>query len=147
MGDRGISTALGYMLSLAIVTLLLVGMFTAGTAVVEDQREQVIRSELRVLGNRVAADITTIDRLAISDPDADVHLTETLPTSIAGRSYRVNVSPDSETSAIALTLSTDNPAVSVTITVNNGTPVAESIVSGGTLFVRYDGTRVVVDRA
>lgn len=146
MTDRGVSTALGYVLSLAIVTVLIAGIFTGGTGLVEDQREQVIRSELKVLGNRLAADVTTVDRLAIQHPNASVRLEEPLPTAVAGRSYRIRVDHLAGSDTVSITLSTQRPEVTVTVEVANGTAVAESVVAGGPLALTYDGTAVVIER-
>ena len=50
--DRAVSTTLGYVLSLAIASILISGLMLATAGFVEGQREQVIRSELEVVGDR-----------------------------------------------------------------------------------------------
>lgn len=147
MTDRGVSTALSYVLSLAIMTVLLTGLFAVSGDIVSDQSEQVIRSELRVLGNGIAADLTTVDRLALSEDDANVRLKRALPSSVAGTSYRIEFSRPGSDGPLLLNLTSTDPEVSVTVQVNNETAVAERTVTGGDLVLRYDGSQVVIKRA
>ncbi|MFB6087730.1 MAG: hypothetical protein ABEJ85_04350 [Haloarculaceae archaeon] len=147
MTDRGVSTVLGYVLSLAIMTILITGLLATGSSLVADQTEKVVRSELRVIGNQIAADLTTVDRLALSGDEVNVRLTRDLPASVAGTSYRINVSRPGGDGPVEIRLTSNDPEVDVTVTVNNETAVAERTVSGGKIVVRYDGDAVVIDRA
>jgi hypothetical protein len=138
MADRGVSTALGYVLGLAIITALITGLFFATGEIVSDEREEAARSELRVLGNRIAADVTTVDRLALSADDARARLTRDLPNTVVGSSYRISLEHDGSGPA-EIELTASDPDVSVTVTVMNGTAIANSTSSGGDLVVGYDG--------
>jgi len=141
MTDRGVSTALGYVLGLAILTAMITGLFVTTGEVVENQREQAIRSELRVLGNQVAADITSVDRLALAEPGSEVRLTRSLPETVAGSSYQIDLVYDGSRPA-EIELVSRNPEVSVTVRVMNGTPVLNSTETDGDVVVRYDGSTV-----
>ena len=58
--DRGQSVPLGYALSIGITTLLVIALvFTAG-GYVEDQRERVVRTELGVVGQQLASDVSAV---------------------------------------------------------------------------------------
>ena len=143
MADRGVSTALGYVLGLAIITVMISGLFVATGEIVTDEREEAARSELRVLGNRLAADVTTVDRLALSAGDAQASLTRDLPETVAGSSYRIALEHDGGGPA-AIELTTDDPEVSVTVSVMNGTPIVNSTANGGELVVGYDGSDIEI---
>lgn len=143
MTDRAVSTALGYVLGLAIVTVMITGLFITTGEVVENQREQAIESELRVLGNQIAADITTVDRLALAEPDSTARLTRSLPEYVAGSRYEIDLAyNDSFPSTIELTSS--NPEVSVTVRIANGTPLANSAASGGTIAIKSNGCKLAI---
>jgi len=138
MADRGVSTALGYVLGLAIITALITGLFFATSEIVTDERERAAESELRVLGNRLAADVTTVDRLALSAGDARARLTRDFPTTVAGSSYRISLEHDG-TGPATIELTASELDVSVSVPVMNGTVIANSTSSGGGLVVGYDG--------
>jgi len=144
VADRGVSTALGYVLGLAIVAALATGLFIASGEIVSDEREQAIRSELQVLGNQLAADVASVDRVVRStDDDGPAGLTEDLPDSVAGSSYRIRLANDGAPPA-TLELTTEDPDVSVEVDVMNGTAVGTSVVSGGDTTVYYDGSEIVL---
>jgi hypothetical protein len=144
--DRGVSTALSYVLGLAIITALITGLFLTTGEVVDDERERAAQSELRVLGNRLAADVATVDRLALSGDDARVALTRDLPDAVVGSSYRISLTHDGSGPA-EIELTAPNPDVSVTVTVVNGTAVGNATAAGGTVRIRYDGSVVVIGSA
>ena len=146
MTGRGVSTALGYVLGLAVVTLLISGLFFATGELVVDEQEQAIQSELRVIGNQLAADVTSVDRLALSVDDATVNLSRSLPNSVAGTSYQIFLRADSSPPA-SIELRTTDPDVSVTVSVMNGTAIENSTVSGGEISISYDGQEVLLGRA
>ena len=141
MADRAVSTALGYVLGLAIITALITGLFFATSEIVSEERERAAESELRVLGNRLAADITTVDRLALSSNDSRARLTREFPNSVAGSSYRVRLEHDGSRPA-TIELTASELDVSVSVPVMNGTAVANSTSGGGGLVVGYDGRNI-----
>ncbi|MFB6229058.1 MAG: hypothetical protein ABEH88_10960 [Halobacteriales archaeon] len=142
--DRGVSTVLAYVLGLAIVTALISGLLVTTTGIVSQERERAAEAELRVLGNSLAADVTTVDRLAFSADDARVRLTRDLPNTVAGSSYRMRLEHD-ESGPTVIELVAADPDVSVTVPVTNGTAVGNSTASGGDVSVRYDGNAVVIE--
>ena len=143
--DRGVSSTLGYVLTLSISVILISGLlFSVGTFVT-GQNERVTESELAVLGQRLAADIEAADRLAeAADGDARVVVTSRLPRRVAGRPYRVAIN---ESGADELVLSTIDPDVSVTVRVVTDYSLANATVGGGTVDVAFDGTRLEVASA
>lgn len=146
MDNRGLSAVLGYVLTLGIVTLLIGGLFLAAGGFVEDEHERVIRSEFEVIGNRVAADLAAIDRLAVaSGTTGEARLLTDLPSHAAGSTYHISLEAVAGTSNdYFVNLTATNPAVSISTRVRIQTPVAESTVGGGDVLVVYNGTHVEV---
>jgi hypothetical protein len=146
MSDRGVSTALGYVLGLGIVTAMVFGLFVTTGDVVENQREQAIQSELRVLGNRIAADVTSVDRLALAETGTDVRLTRSLPETVAGSPYEISIEYDGSRPA-TIELVSRNPEVSVTVRVMNGTRVMNTTTSGGAIAIEHNGSVMALGSA
>jgi hypothetical protein len=133
---RAVSTTLGYVLSLAIATLLITGLIIAGGSYVETQREQVIRDELTVVGQQLASDIERVDRLvrAGADGTVSVSVNQTFSNSVTGSSYRIDLDADDRT----VVLSTPNPEVTVRVGIANVTALGDSSVGGGAVQITYD---------
>jgi hypothetical protein len=90
--DRGQSISINYTLSLVIVSVMISGLFIAMSGYLDDERAQVTRSEFEVLGNRLAADISTADRVArTTGTGAEVRIRTSIPDSVAGSSYSILV--------------------------------------------------------
>lgn len=136
MTDRAVSTTLNYVLSLGIATLLITGLLLAGGTFVDDRRENVVRSELTVVGQQIAADLARADRLVTASAGpTDVRVEQSLPERITGVLYRVSLheSPDQR-----LVLNTTEVEVSVAVNVTTRTPLEDSRAEGGDLSIVYD---------
>jgi len=132
VSDRALSVTVNYVMSIGIATLLLSVLIVSTGASIEDRREEAIRAELEVVGQRLAASIESADRLAGAGGE-DVVLDVALPERLAGKAYEVQVSPGP--GSPDLLLETSDPAVSVSVGFTNSTPVESKTVSGGTLRV------------
>jgi len=92
MTDRAVSSTLNYVLSLGIMAVLVTGLLSAGGGFVEDRQEEVIRSELEVIGQQVASDVQRADRLVTAgDDNREVTLAQSLPERISGTGYRISL--------------------------------------------------------
>lgn len=137
MNDRGASQVLSYTLAIAIATILIVGLLTASSGFVESQRNTVVDSELRVIGERLSADIATTDRLVrMNNGSGAVNVTSELPSSVAGSPYTIEVTTEDGNASLALT--SDSLDRSIELPIANTTAIDETTVSGGDLVVRYD---------
>ncbi|WP_136588858.1 DUF7266 family protein [Salinigranum halophilum] len=134
--DRAVSTTLGYVLSLAIASLLVSGLMLAGGGYVETEREQVIRSELEVVGQTLVADVEGADRLAAAI-DGTVSVRSALPRRVGSSAYSIELS-DQGGGVTLVTLSAASVDVSVSLRLVTTTPLAEGRVEGGELVVVYD---------
>jgi hypothetical protein len=137
---RAVSTPLGYALTLAITAILVTGLLIAGTGFVEERQESVIREELSVIGQQVAADFARVDRMVMAADSRNESLTattrQTFPERVSGSSYRLSLDPSSE----RLVLTSTAPEVRVTVSVTNRTTLRESTVDGGVIEVAYNGS-------
>lgn len=134
MTDRAVSVTVNYVLTLTITTLLLSMLFVSAGGLIESQSERAIRSELDVLGQQLAADIESADRLATAGENnsTEVAIETTLPPRVAGRDYRITVGGSE------LELRTTDPEVSVTVPFTTTNEVEEGrTIQGGDVQIRW----------
>jgi hypothetical protein len=133
---RGVSVTVNYALNLVVATLLIGGVLTATGGMVDDHRESAARTELSVLGERVAADLMAADRLAVVGADgpvgdSTVTVAVSLPERVAGTRYEVSIEASASESNVVLR--SDQPEVTVTVGFHNETAVENATVRGGDL--------------
>ena len=129
--ERSVSVTVNYAMNLAVAALLVGGVLAATGGMVEDRRESAIRSELSVVGERVATDLNAADRLAVvGTDDPEVAVSVSLPERLAATRYDVTVesSPNAR-----LVLKSRDPEVTVTVGFHNETPIEATTVRGGNL--------------
>lgn len=145
-GDRGLTTLLTYVLALLVVALLTTGVFFGVSAVVEDQHEDALHSSMEVVGNRLASDLRTADRLAEAPGnDGTVRLTSNLPSQLAGSQYTVTITNLTASDRYRIVVKSVDPDITVTVTLRSDTPIKEGTFYGDTLEIRYDsGTNELV---
>lgn len=137
--DRGVSPVFGYVLTLGISTILVSGLIIAAGGYVEDQREATSKSELRVIGQQVSADIAAADRLNRTDGASSVSISRSLPERVVGSQYSISVVDDTNgPTRPYLQLTTVEPDVTVEVGVTTITDVRETTVSGGLIVVEYE---------
>lgn len=144
MTDRGVSVTVNYVMTLAIATLLLSGLVASTGSILDDRRDTATRAELEVVGQRLAANLQSADRLATADAET-VEFTVDLPADAAGKQYRIGVEPSAGVSELVLT--TEDPPVSVTVSFTNSTDVTASTVTGGQVRVVLEGGNLEVQPA
>lgn len=131
---RGVSVTVNYALNLLVATLLIAGVLTATGGMVDDRRQSAARTELSVLGERIAAELMAADRLAVVADDGPateptVEVAVSLPERVAGSHYEVSIT----TSPAEIVLRSEHPDETVTVSFHHVTPVAETTVHGGDL--------------
>lgn len=133
---RAVSTTLGYVLTLGIAAILITGLIAAGGTYVQDEREQVIRDELTVIGQQLAADVERTDRLARAgdeESSVTVRLNQSFSDRVTGTSYRISL----DRSEQAVVLSSVDPNITVSVGVETQIPVADSTAGGGPIQLVY----------
>ena len=140
---RAVSTTLGYVLTLAIAALLVTGLIAAGGDYVETERDKVVRDELTVIGQQLAADVERADRLvraAETSGAVTVRLNQTFTDTVTGTTYRISLDP----SGPSVVVDSLKPDITVTTPVRTETPLRDTTVGGGPVQVVYDGGRLEV---
>lgn len=144
--DRAVSTAVGYVLSLAIMALLISGLLIAGGNFLDDERDRVARDQLNVLGEQVADGVENADRMAgASGGSPVVFVRVELPSRIAGSQYRITVTNESGAMApdrpyayeLALEATSPEIAAERRLTVRTHRRLVEGTVAGGTVVVGH----------
>jgi hypothetical protein len=140
--NRAVSTAVSYVLTLGITTLLVTGLLIAAGGVVDDRRETTTRNALEVTGQRLAANLMSADRLAETERVETVEVAVDLPTRIAGSGYRVTVNGSSST----LVLQSEQIDATQRVQFVSSTPVETATVRGGGLRIVLSGGQLEVRR-
>lgn len=144
-GERAVSPVFGYVLTLAIATMLVGGLLVSAGGFIDDQRRNTAQSELRVVGQQISADISAADRLARTDGADDTRVTRRIPSEVVGSAYTVEVVDDGGPTSPYLALRTTRPEVTVEVGIASKNPVAVgSSADGGRIVVVYNGSAVVV---
>lgn len=134
--ERAVSTVVGYSIGLGIATLLITGLLVGAGGVIQDQRESTTRTELRVVGHQLVADIRAADTLVrtASGTPGEVWLRQDLPENTAAGGYTVAVNPSG---CGCVVLSTSTPEVQVRVAVETDTTLASTRFTGGDVLVEY----------
>ncbi|RQG90288.1 hypothetical protein EA462_09935 [Natrarchaeobius halalkaliphilus] len=145
--ERGLSTAVTHVLTMGITTVLVAGLLVSSGTLIDHQTDRSAEQSLETIGERLAGEITHVDRLA-SDGDS-VTVIATHPRTIAGSTYRVGIE-DSRTcageplldgSTVCLRLSSTDADAEVFVPISNESELnSESLVTGGTIEIEHNGT-------
>lgn len=136
---------LGYVLMLTIAALLISGLLIASGDLVRGERERAVRTELTVVGEQLAGDVSTVDNL-VQSSDASpsrARVAHEFPADVTGSSYTISV----ETSPDRLVLRSADPEVQVAVSLATETPVSATSLSGGPVRVVYTGSALEVRSA
>lgn len=137
---RGVSVALTHVLTLGITALLVSGLIIAVGGAVDTQREHAIEGELTTIGERLATEITAIDRTA-NATGANLTVETAHPERVVDTPYRVSLTDSAAgcgTDA-CLVLESSDPEVAVVVPVSNGVDAEASTASGGAVTIHHDG--------
>lgn len=130
---RGASITLNYVLAIGIVTLLITGLVTAAAGNLDGQRQQATRAQLDAIGNTLASELASADRL--SRRGAAVTFTSDQPKTVVGGGYDVTLSTGSDCTdpGVDTCLRLDSQAqdVSVVVPVGNESPVSLTRLDSG----------------
>ena len=135
--DRGVAITLNYVLVLGISTILVTGLLVTGGQFVEDQREQVIESEMTVVGSHVAGNLEHVDRLVrAGDVEATTAaVNQSFQNSLTGTTYTVRIS----TGPDELVITSTRPELTITVSVDSDIPLQDgAAASGGKITAYYD---------
>lgn len=145
------STILGYVLILGIVTLIIAATFGTFATLVAGQQDEAVRSTFEVLGHDVASDLESADRLAGRVAgNGSVVLHTRLPDRVGGSTYTIDFEQPSGENHTEITLRSTTHDASVSVRVRTQreivTPDGGSL-QGDRLSITADDDRLVVERA
>ncbi|WP_435115480.1 DUF7266 family protein [Halolamina sp. C58] len=151
---RGVSTALGYTLTLSITAILIAGLLTAGGTLVENQQRAVVTDELTVTGQQLASGFEDADRLAGTMHNGTVRVNVWLPADVgSGGGYSLEVvnhpTPDDQPARATIVATAENVDVSRNVSFRTEHPVANRTVPGESVEIAFtdgdgDGTPELV---
>lgn len=151
--DRGVSTTLGYVLTLTITAILISGLLIAGGTLVEDQRDRIAQEELSVSAEQLASGLSEADRLAESADGGVMAVRIWLPDRVAGGSYTLELTNEStspnQPARTTIVATAQGANAETTVSIRTSVPVANRTVLGGPLTVSHrdadgDGSRELV---
>jgi len=135
--DRSVSFAVNYVLVIAITAVLITGIIIAGGSFVEDQREQVIAGEMRIIGNHIAGNLEQVDRYARAGPTSEAYINQSFGTDVTGSTWSVELDERGGTSQVVV--NSTRPEVSVRVNTTVQTDIDEDSYSDtGEISVAYD---------
>jgi len=139
--DRAVSVAVGYVLNLAIATMLFSALLIAGSGMVRSQTRAVTHDELSVVGQQLAAELSDADRLVRAGGAEDLselELRADLQDRTAAGGYTIEISHDSTENVGTVELRTSAPEIVVSVAFRSETSVEGVTVSGGPVGIGYD---------
>lgn len=149
--DPGQSITVNYTLSLVIVSVLMSGLFISVSGFIETEQRRVTRAEFDVLGNRIAADIATTDRLARTTRANSAAEVETgIPPRVAGAGYEVTITSQPAGSGqflVEIRMESEDVDVSRNVSTRTEFEVVNSRLTGGPYVVSFDGSTLEVTDA
>lgn len=120
--ERAVSTTVNYVLAIGIVAILVSGLLIGTGDFLSDQRQQAVRMELETLGNRIAGELASVDRLSRSGGAVNVTLRR--PERVAGSTYTTELVTGGGCPRTCVELTADRTDTTVRIPVGNRTSVS-----------------------
>ena len=159
MNDRGVSSVVSYVLVLGIVALLTSTLVTGFAPFVTTQQDESVRDTFEVLGNDIAGDVNSADRLvAEAGENGTVELRTRLPDRVGGTTYKIEFhNKTSERDAAGyhydIELRSTESETTATVPVRSDRPVETepAVLTGGNVEIRLgddgDKTTLVIENA
>ena len=141
--DRGVSIAVTHVLTIGITTILVAGLLIGASSMLDYQRESSTDASLETIGERLANEISKVDRAAAGG--GDVRVTTSHQQRVTGSGYSIDLQectngeliPD-ETPCLVLESFGEDRSVTIPLAlsadIDDGGPVA-----GGNVVIVADG--------
>ncbi|RZV08092.1 hypothetical protein BDK88_3054 [Natrinema hispanicum] len=154
--DRGTSITITHVLTIGITTLLIAVLLINAGTLLENETERSAESSLETIGERLAGEIESVDRMAADS--ASVTVTADHPRTVANSRYSIELlDKDKCRDAELLDNSTENDCLHLTASnadVEVYVPVAidnlehgQPPVSGGSLEISKESGTITIERA
>ena len=150
-GDgRAVSVAVTHVLAIGIVTILLAGLLITAGNVLDNQKQSAAKDQLDTVGDRLAGEISSLERTATPGADETIVLDTTHPARVSGATYTVRLRTGNDCSGplidnsatdaclvLSTTMLSDDRIVPVDVDDAN---VVDGSASGGDVRIVYDST-------
>lgn len=141
--ERGVSTAVSYILAIGITVILVSGLVVGMNSMMGSHSDRAVDSELRVIGEGLGTEITSVDRIAMSASPDDKHVMRVeAPMFIAGEPYRIELEPGNSDHARLRLITTERQH---TVFLDNRSEIQASSVHGGTIWIVTDGEKLSLE--
>lgn len=149
--ERGVSVALSHVLTLGITAVLIAGLLMGASAMLDGQSERGAEQSLETIGQRVASEVASVDRLAREDPQpGTLRLRVDHPDEVSGVTYSVELRDGSgctgpllEDAETCVVLSAPGARTTVSIPLAVETPIAgDASAQGGAMTINYEGGEI-----
>lgn len=147
MTDRGLSTVIGYVLVLGIITLLLTGLVTSFGPLVAQQQSAASQSNFQTVGADLAGAIETADRLATTSDDPDVTVRMDLPDRVGETQYMITIESDGEKYRISVHAGEETLATTYVRTETSLDLSTSHRLDGGAVAITLDNQQLVIENA
>lgn len=138
--DRGVSSALGYVLTLAISGILVTGLLVGGGTMVKTERDVVASEQLSVAAEQLATGMADADRLAATSDGGTARIRVWLPDGAGSAPYSVRLVSENTDQPYETRIVAESSALNVSrsVVVRTSFDVAESTVDGGPVVITFD---------
>ncbi|WP_323676721.1 hypothetical protein [Halorubellus sp. PRR65] len=89
--NRGVSIAVTHVLTIGITTILITGLLVGGSGLLRDEKQRATQTELRTIGNRMAAEISSAYYSAEDAGGGTMTVRVSHPEYVAGDNYNVKL--------------------------------------------------------
>lgn len=88
---RAASIAVTHVLAIGITTILLTGLLISAGQVLDNQQDRAAERELETIGNRISAEIASVDRVATPSAEERITMSTKHPSRVSGATYSVRL--------------------------------------------------------
>jgi len=149
--DRALTSALSYVLTIGITTLLITGLTIGAANMLEDQQQEATREELETIGNRLASEFARVDALAQQGGTATVSVSQ--PSRVTGDRYSISLLHGASVCSggrlaasvdTCLRLTSIDSEISIRVPIRNESKVSMTTADEGTFQLRADASKTTV---
>lgn len=147
--DRATSIAVTHVLTIGITTVLVTGLLIGAGTMLETERDRSSEASLETIGERLAGEISSVDRLAATDRTTTV--TTNHQRVVAGSAYTAELredcggEPSIGDGVDCITLQAHDTAVDVAVPLTVDSALVDgSSARGGAIEIAWNGTHIAL---
>ena len=150
--ERAVSITVTHAMTISITTILIAGLLMSAGGLLQTETERSTETSLETVGERLAGEIQSVDRLA-TEEDGQVNVTADHPRTITNSGYTVELrtdcdSPLLEDGSDCVKLTDQGEDVTVHVPVETDAELANgSTATGGTIDIGSDSDEITIRRA